>query len=113
MILARVAAGIDEKKEVLAKRAGYTRAAFYKHTGKANLSDAILMKYGKAWQYDFTEEIPGLPRYMEDNESFTGRPSTIDEAVKQREFFREKYYRQLDLNSELRSTLEKERSRRK
>jgi AcrR family transcriptional regulator len=44
--------------DVLTKKAGYSRGAYYNHIRKADLADKILEKYARVMQYDFFEEIP-------------------------------------------------------
>ena len=84
-------------KEEAAKKAGYTRSAYYKHIENPNLDDHILIAYGKAIKYDFTEEFPDMPKYMmEEPEEAYGKPKTIDEAVKIIELWKNKYLELLE-----------------
>lgn len=97
-ILAAVVEASGLKKEEIAMRAGYSRSAYYKHVENPNLDYHILMAYGKAMNHDFTEEFPDKPRYeIEDPETIYIRvPKTLDEAVQQRDFWRNKYYELLE-----------------
>lgn len=97
-ILAAVVEASGLKKEEIAMRAGYSRSAYYKHVENPNLDYHILMAYGKAMNHDFTEEFPDMPRYeIEDPETIYIRvPKTLDEAVQQRDFWRNKYYELLE-----------------
>lgn len=97
-ILAAVVEASGLKKEEIAMRAGYSRSAYYKHVENPNLDYHILMAYGKAMNHDFTEEFPDMPRYeIEDPETIYIRPpKTVDEAVQQRDFWRNKYYELLE-----------------
>lgn len=54
----------------------------------------ILQKYGKAIGHNFSEEIEDLPSsIVEEPESFYGnQPATIEEAIRQRNHWKEKYY---------------------
>ena len=84
-------------KEEAAKRAGYTRSAYYKHIENPNLDDHILIAYGKAIKYDFTEEFPGMPKYMmEEPDDAYGRPKTIEEAIKMIDLWKHKYVELLE-----------------
>ena len=84
-------------KEEAAKKAGYTRSAYYKHIENPNLDDHILIAYGKAIKYDFTEEFPDMPKYMmEEPEEAYGKPKTIDEAGKIIELWKNKYLELLE-----------------
>src|SRR6185436_21189543 len=51
-------------KEEAAKKAGYSRSAYYKHIENPDLSYYILIDYGKAIRHDFTEEFPDMPKYL-------------------------------------------------
>ncbi|MGN6195429.1 MAG: hypothetical protein ACTHOB_10855 [Ginsengibacter sp.] len=54
----------------------------------------ILQKYGKAIGHDFSEEIDDLPSsIVEEPEPLYGnQPATIEEAIHQRNHWKEKYY---------------------
>ena len=48
--------------------------------------------YGKAFGYDFTEEISGMPDYMmEEEEPLYNTPATLDEALKIIEQWKNKF----------------------
>ena len=84
-------------KEEAAKKAGYTRSAYYKHIENPNLDDHILIAYGKAIKYDFTEVFPDMPKYMlEEPEEAYGRPKTIEEALKGIDLWKNKYLELLE-----------------
>lgn len=85
--------GIEEA----AKKAGYTRSAYYKHREDPKLDYHILILYGKAINYDFTEEFPDMPKYMaEEPESIYGKPKTIEDAVKLADQWKNKYLELLE-----------------
>jgi AcrR family transcriptional regulator len=78
------------------KKAGYKRGSFYLHVKKEDLSADILKKYGNAIGHDFSKEIPGLKQLVEDEPAdFTNEP-TLEEAIKERNMWREKYYELVD-----------------
>ncbi len=84
-------------KEEAAKRAGYTRSAYYKHIENPNLDDHILIAYGKAIKYDFTEEFPGMPKYMlEEPDDAYGKPKSLEEAIKMIDVWKHKYLELLE-----------------
>ncbi len=70
------------KKEEAAKKAGYSRSAYYKHIENPELDFSILIAYGKALRYDFTDDIPEMPRYLlEDPGEIYGSPESMTEAL--------------------------------
>ena len=84
-------------KEEAAKKAGYTRSAYYKHIENPNLSYHILIAYGKAIKHDFTEEFPDMPKYvLEDPETAYGQPKTIEEAARISDLWKNKYLELLE-----------------
>ncbi|MGK9124572.1 hypothetical protein M1D52_10635 [Olivibacter sp. SA151] len=58
-----IATSIDTN-ETIAKRAGYEVNTLYAHFKKADLSDAIMVRYGKAIPYDFSIPYPELAKYF-------------------------------------------------
>ena len=76
-----------------AKKAGYSRSAYYKHIENPNLEYHILMAYGKAIGHDFTEEFPDMPKYLvEDPEhEIFKTPKTFEDAVRLMETWKGKY----------------------
>jgi hypothetical protein len=85
------------KKEDVAEKAGYSRASYYKHVQEPELDYHILAAYGKALKYDFTEELPEMPKYVlsEPDESY-GKALSLDEALRQRDHWRDKYLELLE-----------------
>jgi len=85
--------GIEEA----AAKAGYSRAAYYKHKDDPDLDYHILIAYGKGIKYDFTEEFPDMPKYLlsEPEESY-GKPQTLEEAIKMLEQWKNKYLELLE-----------------
>jgi hypothetical protein len=55
---------------------------------------SILQRYAKAIGHDFSEEIDDLPTSIaEEPEALYGKqPDTIEEAIRQRNRWKEKYY---------------------
>jgi hypothetical protein len=83
--------------EFVAKKAGYSRASYYKHKEDRDLEYHILAAYGKALKHDFTEDLPQMPKYLvEEPEESYGKPLTLKDAIKQKDIWREKYYELLE-----------------
>ena len=79
-------------KEEAAKKAGYTRSAYYKHIENPNLEDHILIAYGRAIKYDFTSELPEMPKYiLEEPEEVYGKPKTLEDALRVIDSWKNKY----------------------
>ncbi|MBI3138035.1 MAG: helix-turn-helix domain-containing protein [Sphingobacteriales bacterium] len=81
-ILATAVEASGLKKEEAARKAGYSRSAYYKHIDSPDLDFSILIAYGKALRYDFTDDIPDMPRYLlEDPDEIYGTPENMTEAM--------------------------------
>lgn len=103
-LLATAVEATGLNKELVAKRAGYSRSAYYKHVETPDLEYYILMAYGKAIKHDFTEDLPDMPKYMlEEPEEIYGRPKSLDEAIKLLDQWKNKY---LELLEKYRSLIE-------
>jgi hypothetical protein len=102
-VLAAVVEASGMKKEEVASRAGYSRSAYYKHIENPHLDYHILMAYGKVLNHDFTETFPDMPHYeLEDPEMIYFREAkTFEEAMMQKEYWKNKYLDQLEKNNEL------------
>lgn len=88
--------------EFVAKKAGYSRSSYYKHILDKELDFHILAVYGKALKYDFTEELPEMPKYLvEEPEQDYGKTPTLKEALKQRDQWKDKYYELLEKYNKL------------
>ncbi len=96
-VLATAVEATGMNKLDVAARAGYSRSSYYKHIENPQLEYHILMAYGKAIKYDFTEEFPDMPKYvLEDpEEQYTKTPS-LDEAIRQRDQWKDKYLELLE-----------------
>ena len=96
-LLAAAVEGSRLNKEEVAEKAGYSRSAYYKHIDNADLDYHILIAYGRAIGHDFTEELPEMPKYlMEEPEGGYNKPLTIEEAVRQRDHWKDKYIELLE-----------------
>ena len=91
-ILAAAVKKTRTKVSELIRRAGVSRGTYYNHIKEKNLPFEVLQMYGKAMRYDFSEEVPKMPKYsIEEPEEFYGPPETFDEALVQIEFWKNKY----------------------
>ena len=62
------------------------------------MADAILLKYGKAINYDFSQDIPDMEQQLVEEASvdYSKEPQTLNEAKQQISYWRHKYYTTLD-----------------
>ena len=81
----------------MVRRLGIARGTYYNHKNDPDLSFEQLAKYGKVIKHDFSEDLPEMRRYVvEDPEPRYGTPKTIKEAIEQRDYWREKYYKLME-----------------
>lgn len=74
----------------LVKRMNISRGTFYNHKEDPHLSYETLEEYGKVLKYDFTADFPEMQKYLlEEPEAFYGEPSTLEQAIKQRNYWRD------------------------
>ena len=91
------------KKEVVAKKAGYTRSSYYKHISQPDLADHILIKYGRVIKNDFSPDIPGLRKFIfEEQPEGYSKLSSSDEIAREREFMA-KYVESIEESNRLKS----------
>ncbi|HJU45716.1 MAG TPA: helix-turn-helix transcriptional regulator [Chitinophagaceae bacterium] len=96
-ILRKVAEKHDLSIIKIAKKAGYSRGSYYNHISQSDLSFEIMQQYGKAMGYNFADDFPEMKDYvMEDPESTYIYATTFEEAVQQRDHWRNKYYSLLE-----------------
>ena len=96
-ILATAVESTGLNKEEVAAKAGYSRSSYYKHIENSELEFHILIAYGKAIRHDFTEEFPEMPKYViEDPEETYGKVITLEEALRQRDVWKDKYIELLE-----------------
>lgn len=81
----------------IAKKAGYSRGSYYVHIAQPELSFEILQQYGKAMNYNFADDFPEMKNYvLEDPETTYIFASNFEDAVRQRDYWRNKYYNLLE-----------------
>ncbi len=101
-VLATVVEATGLNKEEIARKAGYSRASYYKHIENPNLPYHILILYGRVIRHDFTQEFPDMPKYLlEDPEAQYGTPKTMEEAVSIIESWKNKYIELLEKYNQL------------
>jgi hypothetical protein len=94
------ASGVN--KTLVAEKAGYSRSSYYKHIEEKELEYHILAAYGRALKHDFTEDLPEMPKYLvEEPDEQYGKAPTLQEAMKQRDKWKEKYYELLEKYNKL------------
>lgn len=83
-------------------RARFSRSSYYNHIADPNLPFEVLVRYGKVLKYDFTQDIPGMEKYPF-NEDIVPRPQpkTFDEAIADRDYWRDKYIQLLEKHNKL------------
>ena len=90
----------DERtKEQIARKAGYSRSAYYKHIRDPQLEYHILTRYGIVLGFDFSIQFPDMPKYaiaQDPEEMIYGKPTNMDDAYKIIDAWREKYIRLSD-----------------
>ena len=96
-ILAAAVQATGLNKDVVAKKAGYKqRSSYYKHIDKPDLGYHILIRYGRAIDHDFRPDIPGMPKYIfEDQPEGYSKSLTADEIARQ-EDLKDKYIKKSD-----------------
>jgi hypothetical protein len=106
-VLAAAILASKYKMKDAARRAGYSRSALYKQIEKPDLAFHVLMKYGVAIGYDFSDEIPRMPIYsLEDPDALYREPDTLEEALRLLSDWRHRY---LELLEKYNAVLEKQR----
>lgn len=86
-----------------ARRAGYSRSAYYKHIEISDLSFHILEEYGRGLHHNFADDIPGMPQFvLEDPEArYFDEVKGFDDAIRQGAYWRKKYFALLERHNDL------------
>lgn len=87
----------------ISKRAGFNRTTFYNHIENPVLPYHVLEKYAKVLAYDFIKFIPEMEKFKQFEEPSTlyKKPETIEEAIDQREHWKNRYYELLERYNDL------------
>lgn len=84
----------------ITKKVGYSRSSFYNHVADKDLSLEILIEYGSILKYDFLHEHPEIVGNIatESSAQYSNNqlPKTLDQAIEQRNMWREKYFELLE-----------------
>ncbi len=82
----------------IAKKAGYKHAMPYRHFKDPYLPSHIILRYGKAIGYDFSEDIPDLQNenILEDPEEPYGSTKSLEDCMSERDMWKDKYIELLE-----------------
>jgi hypothetical protein len=81
----------------MVQRMGIARGTYYNHKNDPNLSFEQLAEYGRVLKYDFAQDLPEMRKYiLEEPEVPYTTPKTIKEAIEQRDYWRERYYKKVE-----------------
>lgn len=94
----------------LVRKTGISRSSYYNHIADRFLPIDILLKYGQVLKHDFLVDFPELSQYIVNENAMPyaqlSEASTIEEAVKQRDIWKEKYFEMLEKYHQLREELD-------
>ena len=86
----------------VAKKARFSRGSYYNHIRDPDLPFEILERYGAVLKHDFTADIPKMPKYDLENTTATRTtPTNLEEALLDRDYWRDKYVTLLEQNRTL------------
>lgn len=109
--LKQIVAESDLSITQIVKRAGYkTRGSYYDHIEDPDLSFEILEKYGKALNHNFRDDFPSMPEYSFEEmppPPYKSKPKTLEEALNVIEYWRNRFYEELEKNNGLLEQLNK------
>jgi hypothetical protein len=81
----------------IVKKMGISRGTYYNHKNDPHLSLDQLYQYGKVLKHDFSADLPQIRELeLEEGDPGYNQPSTIEEAMEQRDYWREKYYQLME-----------------
>ena len=88
-LLEKVVKGNPVSVTKLSKRMGISRGTYYNHVATADLPFELLERYGKILKYDFSADFPDMKSYtFEEPIEAYGEPSTLEEAIRQRDHWK-------------------------
>lgn len=87
----------------LARKLGYDRTTVYQHFRNDKLDYSTVLKYGKALKHDFSVEFPDMLTYISHvEEPLTEyRTMSVAEALKERDYWKDKYIALMEKHNEL------------
>lgn len=89
------ASGINISQMV--KRMGIARSTYYHHCAQRDLSLEKLAQYGSVLKHDFSDDLPEMKKWgVEESQAPYEMPKSIEEAISQRDHWRDKYYALLE-----------------
>lgn len=81
----------------LTRQMGISRGTYYNHISDPHLAFEQLVKYGRVLKHDFTQDFPEMKKYtFEEPEIHYSTPLTIQEALEQRDYWKDKYYQLME-----------------
>jgi hypothetical protein len=81
----------------LTKRMGISRSTFYNHKADPSLPIEWLIRYGRILKHDFSHEVAEVEQFsVSDPDNQYEPPKTFEEALIQRDYWRDKYYQLLE-----------------
>ena len=81
----------------MVQRMGIARGTYYNHKNDPDLSLEQLAEYSKVLKYDFSADLPEMKRYiLEEPEVPYVTPKTMEEAIEQRDYWRERYFKKAE-----------------
>ncbi|SDG66883.1 hypothetical protein SAMN05421827_10997 [Pedobacter terrae] len=87
----------------VARKTNYERTTVYRHFSKSDLDYAIILKYGKALKYDFSVQFPELLDFTSQYDAPLSdyKVITVADALKERDYWKDKYVALLERHNEL------------
>ncbi|MEQ8548711.1 MAG: hypothetical protein RIC03_12415 [Cyclobacteriaceae bacterium] len=87
----------------IARKAGYHPTMPYRHFKQPDLPTHIIRKYGRAMNYDFTDQIPEMAQDFVITESpFQEKKITsLEECLAEKEKWKEKYFQLLEKTNQM------------
>lgn len=104
-ILQNIVENVTPKVSIasLARKIGIDRSTVYLHFRSDQLDYSTILKYGKALKHDFSVEFPEMLQYIStvDEPITEYQPMTVSEALKERDYWKDKYIALMEKHHEL------------
>jgi len=87
----------------VARKTNYERTTVYRHFAKSDLDYSIILKYAKALKYDFSVQFPELLDFTSQYDAPLSdyKATTVADALKERDYWKDKYVALLERHNEL------------
>jgi transcriptional regulator with XRE-family HTH domain len=86
----------------LTKRVGISRPTYYEHINDEDLSLEMILKYGKALNYDFSTDIPDLMAYISSIPESDIKYLSVEQLVQEVGKYKDKFHEVLEKLENLR-----------